>query len=105
MKKLIATTLALALTAASLAGCTSGAHTGSNQNAVNADKMSQTQTVKAPKYVFLFIGDGMKLSPDSVYIRLSGRPEGRGLLAGGAQPGRQPGRQAGRPGVPELYEL
>ena len=59
MKKLIATTLALALTAASLAGCTSGATTGSNQNAVNADKMSQTQTVKAPKYVFLFIGDGM----------------------------------------------
>ena len=59
MKKLIATTLALALTAASLAGCTSGSTTGSNQNAVNADKMSQTQTVKAPKYVFLFIGDGM----------------------------------------------
>ena len=59
MKKLIATTLALALTAASLAGCTSGSNTGSNQNAVNADKMSQTQTVKAPKYVFLFIGDGM----------------------------------------------
>lgn len=59
MKKLIATTLALALTAASLAGCTSGATTGSNQNAVNADKMSQTQTVKTPKYVFLFIGDGM----------------------------------------------
>ena len=60
MKKLIATTLALALTAASLAGCTSGSDTVSNQNAVNADKMSQTQTaVKAPKYVFLFIGDGM----------------------------------------------
>ena len=49
MKKLIATTLALALTAASLAGCTSGSNTGSNQNAVNADKMSQTQTVKAPQ--------------------------------------------------------
>ena len=59
MKKWIATTLALALTAASLAGCTSGSNTGSQQNAVTADKMSQTQTVKAPKYVFLFIGDGM----------------------------------------------
>ena len=59
MKKWIATTLALALTAASLAGCTSGSNTVSSQNAVNADKMSQTQTVKAPEYVFLFIGDGM----------------------------------------------
>ena len=58
MKKLIATTLALALTAASLAGC-SGTSDAGSQNAVNADKMSQTQTVKTPKYVFLFIGDGM----------------------------------------------
>ena len=58
MKKLIATTLALALTAASLAGC-SGTSDAGSQNAVDADKMSQTQTAKAPKYVFLFIGDGM----------------------------------------------
>ena len=58
MKKLIATTLALALTAASLAGC-SGTSDAGSQNAVDADKMSQTQTAKTPKYVFLFIGDGM----------------------------------------------
>ena len=58
MKKLIATTLALALTAASLAGC-SGTSDAGSQNAVDADKMSRTQTAKAPKYVFLFIGDGM----------------------------------------------
>ena len=58
MKKLIATTLALALTAASLAGC-SGTSDAGSQNAVDADKMSQTQTAKAHKYVFLFIGDGM----------------------------------------------
>ncbi len=59
MKKLIATTLTLALAAASLAGCTTGVAAGPNQEAANAETVSQTQQVKAPKYVFLFIGDGM----------------------------------------------
>lgn len=59
MKKLIATTLTLALAAASLAGCTTGSAADANQNLVDADQMSQTQEVKVPKYVFVFIGDGM----------------------------------------------
>ena len=59
MKKRIATTLTLALAAATLAGCTAGSAAGTSQNSVNGENMSQTEQVKAPKYVFLFIGDGM----------------------------------------------
>ena len=59
MKKRIATTLTLALAAATLAGCMSGAAAGTSQNSVNGENTSQTEQAKAPKYVFLFIGDGM----------------------------------------------
>ena len=59
MKKWIATTLTLALAAASLAGCTTGAAADTSQNSASGEAVSQTEQAKAPKYVFLFIGDGM----------------------------------------------
>ena len=58
MKRMIATTLTLALAAAALTGCAANAtEPTDNQNAVAATVSNET--VKAPKYVFLFIGDGM----------------------------------------------
>ena len=59
MKRMIAATLTLALTTAALAGCSANAAAPTDdQNAVAATTMSN-QTGKTPKYVFLFIGDGM----------------------------------------------
>ena len=58
MKRMIATTLTLALAAAALTGCAANAtEPTDNQNAVAATVSNET--AKAPKYVFLFIGDGM----------------------------------------------
>ena len=59
MKRMIAATLTLALTTAALAGCAANAAAPTDdQNAVAATTMSN-ETGKTPKYVFLFIGDGM----------------------------------------------
>ncbi len=59
MKRMIAATLTLALTTAALAGCAANAAAPTDdQNTVAAATMSN-ETGKAPKYVFLFIGDGM----------------------------------------------
>ena len=59
MKRMIAATLTLALTAAALAGCAANAAAPTDdQNTVAAATMSN-ETGKTPKYVFLFIGDGM----------------------------------------------
>lgn len=80
-----------------LSGGCSGTSDAGSQNAVDADKMSQTQTAKAPKYVFLFIGDGMsypQIQSTSDYL---GALKDEDYWAGRAQPGRQPGRQAGWP--------
>ncbi len=62
MKKLIASTLAVALAAAAMAGCTSTAAVPQSTTAEPAAQPAAVKTseaVKAPKYVFLFIGDGM----------------------------------------------
>ena len=62
MKKLIASTLAVALAAATMAGCTSTAAVPQSTTAEPAAQPAAVKTseaVKAPKYVFLFIGDGM----------------------------------------------
>lgn len=67
MKKILAIASALVLTATLFAGCSTTAKTeGADPVQIGgaaADTLSnQTalpQTVKAPKYVFLFIGDGM----------------------------------------------
>ena len=59
MKRMIAATLTLALTTAALAGCAANAAAPTDdQNTVAAATMSN-ETGKTPKYVFLFIGDGM----------------------------------------------
>ena len=59
MKRMIAATLTLALTTAALAGCAANAAAPTDdQNAVAATTVSN-ETGKTPKYVFLFIGDGM----------------------------------------------
>ena len=59
MKRMIAATLTLALTTAALAGCAANAAAPTDdQNTVAATTMSN-ETGKTPKYVFLFIGDGM----------------------------------------------
>ncbi|MBS5550279.1 MAG: alkaline phosphatase [Oscillospiraceae bacterium] len=59
MKRMIAATLTLALTTAALAGCSANAAAPTDdQNTVAAATMSN-ETGKTPKYVFLFIGDGM----------------------------------------------
>ncbi len=58
IKRILVSTLTLSLMAAALAGCTTGAAQtpdGSQQPAAN---MAANEG-KAPKYVFLFIGDGM----------------------------------------------
>ena len=67
MRKIFAIALALALTATLFAGCSATAKNGStgpvqtNAGAINtlASQTASDQTIKAPKYVFLFIGDGM----------------------------------------------
>ena len=62
MKRLLAAAMALAMTAGLLSGC--GNQTTDTQGdaaqANNATQLSESSTAaKAPKYVFLFIGDGM----------------------------------------------
>ena len=59
MKRMIATTLTLALTAAALTGCAANAAAPTDDQGAVAAATVSNQTVKAPKYVFLFIGDGM----------------------------------------------
>ena len=67
MKKILAIALAFALTAALFSGCSATIKNGgtgpvqTNAGAVNtlASQTTPDQTIKAPKYVFLFIGDGM----------------------------------------------
>ena len=67
MRKIFAIALALALTATLFAGCSATAKNGStgpvqtNAGAIHtaASQTASDQTIKAPKYVFLFIGDGM----------------------------------------------
>ena len=63
MKRFFAAAMALAMTAGLLSGCgnqTAGNSQGDTAQANNATTLSDTSSaVKAPKYVFLFIGDGM----------------------------------------------
>ncbi len=70
MKRILTLLLALSMLAATLAGCaaTAADAVGDEPEAVQAAALTSTQTapqttaaaaVKAPKYVFLFIGDGM----------------------------------------------
>lgn len=67
MKKILAIALALTLTVTLFAGCTTTAKTGGADPVQTggavpdtlSNQVSLTQTIKAPKYVFLFIGDGM----------------------------------------------
>ena len=62
MKKILSLLLALTMLAAALAGCSAAAANegSSNSTAAPAAAASTTGTaVTAPKYVFLFIGDGM----------------------------------------------
>ena len=60
MKKLLSSALALAMSASLLAGCsTQPAHNNDADSVQTGVTLSDTQTAKAPKYVFLFIGDGM----------------------------------------------
>ena len=74
MKRMIAATLTLALTTASLAGCAANAAAPTDdQNAVAATTMSN-ETGKTPKYVFLFIGDGMSYPQIQSTLRTTGRP-------------------------------
>lgn len=59
MKRMIATTLTLALTAAALTGCAANAAAPTDDQGAVAAATVSNQAAKAPKYVFLFIGDGM----------------------------------------------
>lgn len=61
MKKILSVALALVLAASLFAGCSGNTPKGNEANLdQNITGMgNQAQTVKAPKYVFLFIGDGM----------------------------------------------
>lgn len=68
MKKFLSIALALALTTTLFAGCSTTAKTGDanpvqTSGGVAADTLSNQvtppETTKVPKYVFLFIGDGM----------------------------------------------
>ena len=62
MKKFLSAALALTMTCSVLASCSAG-KTEAQPQTVNstpaANLAAVTETVKAPKYVFLFIGDGM----------------------------------------------
>ena len=71
--KLCCSILALSLICSLFTGCTN-----SNATDLSADAPPSTPTVgpvssKAPKYVFLFIGDGMSYPQISGRGRLSGR--------------------------------
>ncbi len=62
MKKVLSAALALAMSASLLAGCSTSAagDSGTAQAGTAVTPLSSvSETVKAPKYVFLFIGDGM----------------------------------------------
>ena len=63
MKKLLSAALSAVMAASLLAGCASNTAGDSSAQATGtttaAPLSSTTETVKAPKYVFLFIGDGM----------------------------------------------
>ena len=61
MRKLLSAALATALALSALAGCNvSASQTDAQTQPVQATALSATSTaLKAPKYVFLFIGDGM----------------------------------------------
>ena len=61
MKKLLSAALVLAMSVTALAGCNvSAAQSETGGQPVQATTVANTeQALKAPKYVFLFIGDGM----------------------------------------------
>ena len=62
MKRFLSAALALAMTATVLAGCgtTNNNQGDAVQTGGDATTLSDSNTaLKAPKYVFLFIGDGM----------------------------------------------
>ena len=109
MKKFLSIALTLALTAALFADCSAAAGNGGPSavpasGTVTADPLAgQTapaEDAKAPKYVFLFIGDGMS------FPQFQSAADYLGALADGrSQPGRQPGRGAGRTGAAELHGL
>ena len=78
MKKIATALLSCALAAATLAGCAANAAQvpqESQEPHTAALTATAAASVKSPKYVFLFIGDGMP--PDPVHLRLPGCPEGR----------------------------
>lgn len=79
MKKIATALLSCALAAATLAGCAANAAQvpqESQEPHTAALTATAAASVKSPKYVFLFIGDG-ELPPDPVHLRLPGCPEGR----------------------------
>lgn len=89
MKRLFAGALA-GVTILGLAACAAPAVQRGAAETEKTAAMTETAVygaAKNPKYVFLFIGDGMKLSADSIHLRLSRRVAGCGLPAGAAQPG------------------
>ena len=66
MKRFLSAALALAMAASALAGCSGTSSRGTAGGPVQTSGAAQvtpmsaaTETLKAPKYVFLFIGDGM----------------------------------------------
>ena len=63
MKKILSLLLALTMLAAALAGCSAAAANEGSSNSTAAPAAAAASTtgtaVTAPKYVFLFIGDGM----------------------------------------------
>ena len=62
MKKFLSAALLLTMTCSALAGCSAGKTEAQSQTVSStpaANLAAVTETVQAPKYVFLFIGDGM----------------------------------------------
>ena len=62
MKKFLSAALALTMACSVLASCSAGKTEAQPQTVSStpaANLAAVTETVKAPKYVFLFIGDGM----------------------------------------------